>query len=276
MERLRRLVQITAALAANPRLDNFFSGRLYQGPLKQVCVPFLNCYSCPGAVAACPLGSLQSLAAAPAGRLSLYVLGIMLAAGAAAGRIMCGWLCPFGLLQDLLDRPLPVRLPLPRPMTHVKFLLLPLAVILPALWVDAYGFGAPYFCQYICPAGTLTAGIPLVAAGPPELRLLVGPLFWSKVALLALILGAALVVYRPFCRGLCPLGAFWGLLNRWSLFRLTLDKEGCTGCRSCRPSCPVGLPLPGGLNSPECIRCLRCIKACPGSALRLGRGTSGT
>jgi ferredoxin-type protein NapH len=268
MLKYRRMVQVVSTLAANARLGNFLSGRIYQGLAKKVCVPFLNCYACPAAVGACPLGSLQSLAAAPAARLSLYVLGGMMLAGGLAGRLMCGWLCPFGLLQELLGRIRMAKLPLPRILTVLKFIILPLIVLLPAFAVNQYGFGGPYFCQFICPAGTLTAGLPILSVRP-EYNHLIGLIFWFKAGLLTIILLASVVYFRPFCRVLCPLGAFWGIFNRVALFQLNASQD-CNSCGQCGQTCPVNLTLPAQRNNPECIRCLECTRACPLSALRFG------
>ena len=77
-------------------------GRIWQGPSKQVCVPGLNCYSCPGALGACPIGSLQSFMSGAVLRFPFYVLGLMILFGLILGRRICGWLCPFGLVQELL------------------------------------------------------------------------------------------------------------------------------------------------------------------------------
>lgn len=135
-----------------------------------------------------------------------------------------------------------------------------MVVLLPVLWVDAYGFGGAYFCQYICPAGTLTAGIPVVLTGR-ELWPLVGFVFWWKIFLLLAVLAASVFIYRPFCRILCPLGAFWGLFNRVALFRLTLAGP-CRSCDRCTKACPVDLFLPEERNSAECIRCMACTGSC--------------
>lgn len=267
----RHLVQLLSALAANPFLGNLFSGRTYRGPGKKVCVPFLNCYGCPAALGACPVGALQSLVAPPLARLSFYVVGVIVLAGAVAGRLMCGWLCPFGFLQDLLGRLKPEKLAIPRPFTALKFIILPLLLLLPILWLDEYGFGSPYFCRLLCPAGTLTAGVPLLLADV-SYRSLVGPVFWWKLFFLLFILVAAVLSFRPFCRVFCPLGAFFGLFNRVSLFRLS-TAPSCTSCGRCQKACPVELQLPRQQNSAECIRCLECVKACPVKAMRFtGRG----
>ena len=264
----RRLVQFLSALLANAHLSGFATLGLYQGDLKRVCVPILNCYSCPGAVVSCPLGSLQSLLASAPHRLSLYVLGLMTFTGAAAGRFACGWLCPFGFFQDYLARLRPVKYQLPRWLTRSKYLLLVLTLVLPVLLVGAQGIGEPYFCKFLCPAGTLEAGLTLGLLRP-ELRSLLGLLFLWKVAVLALFLVAMVFIYRPFCRVACPLGAFYGLFNCFSLWRLEVA-PGCDHCGWCRRSCPLGIPVDKSPNNAECIRCLACLDSCPHGLLSFG------
>ena len=86
----RHIVQLLAALIYNLNLGGFSTGTLYQGVTKGLCVPGLNCYSCPGAVGACPIGALQNALAAPDHRLPFYLLGTLLAFGALLGRTVCG------------------------------------------------------------------------------------------------------------------------------------------------------------------------------------------
>lgn len=219
-QRKRHIVQALATLAQNANLSGFVSGSIYRGAAKSVCVPGLNCYSCPGALGACPLGSLQSVAAGNRHNISFYVLGLLLLFGTVFGRLICGFLCPFGFFQELLHR-IPLRkrrLPrrLDKTMRWGKYLALLAALSLPALLTDAFGLGAPVFCKYICPAGTLEGGIPLLL-GDASLCETVGPLFFWKLAVLLAVVAASIVLYRPFCKYLCPLGAFYGLLNRVSL-----------------------------------------------------------
>ena len=95
-------IQSVAALIQNANFKGFFTGKIYTGAGKNVCVPGLNCYSCPGAVGACPLGSLQNYLSGMKFRFPYYVLGLLLFFGALLGRAVCGFLCPFGFLQDLL------------------------------------------------------------------------------------------------------------------------------------------------------------------------------
>jgi polyferredoxin len=263
----RRLVQLAAALTANAHLPGFATGQIYQGPVKQVCVPFLNCYSCPGALGACPVGSYQVMLAMPGQAVSLYVTGVVTTAGALGGRLVCGWLCPFGLLQEALARPSARRVSLPRALLWIKYLMLAAVLILPALLVSsATGLGAPYYCTYVCPAGTLEAGL-LVGLRDAALRPLLGPLFLWKVLVLAVFLVAMRYTYRPFCRTACPLGAFYSLFNPVSLWRIRHDAGRCQRCHSCRDACPLQLAVERSPNHPECVRCLECIRACPAGAL---------
>jgi ferredoxin-type protein NapH len=263
----RRTVQGVTALAANANLAGFWTGRIYQGASKSICVPFLNCYSCPGALGACPVGTVQAFAVNRS--LPVFALGTVVVSGGVAGRAICGWLCPFGLLQELAHRGRRALGPLPPLLTKLKYAVM-LAMLPAAAWlVGAGGFGTTYFCAYICPAGTLEAGIPLLLTNP-SLRSLAGAVFTWKLAILAVLVWATVVYYRPFCRTLCPLGAFYGLFNRAAVLRLRFSETLCLSCGSCGAACPVGINLPAGRNSSECVRCLRCVQACPSGALRFG------
>ena len=98
----RKLIQVYAALLYNANIKGFITGNIYQGATKFMCVPGLNCYSCPGAVGACPLGALQNALAASGTRAPAYVFGIIILLGLILGRTVCGFLCPVGLGQELL------------------------------------------------------------------------------------------------------------------------------------------------------------------------------
>ncbi len=269
----RPVVQAVSSLLHNPFLSNFLSGGVYQGDAKHICVPGLNCYSCPGAVGACPIGSLQAVIGGRDRRFSFYVLGTALFFGVLLGRLICGFLCPFGFLQDLL-----YRIPSPKPklprrldkaMRWGKYLALAAVLILPAVLTDAYGLGAPYFCKYVCPAGTLEGGIPLLLANE-SLRTAVGFLFSWKAAILALVLAGSVLLYRPFCKYLCPLGAIYGLLNRFSVYQMRVDESACVHCGKCEEVCGMGVDVTRNINSCECIRCGACKAVCPAHAIRSG------
>ncbi len=275
-ERLRLWVQIAFAALTNGYLYGILTGQIYTGPTKAVCVPGLNCYSCPGALGACPIGSLQAVLGSRKFGFSFYVTGFLLLFGSLLGRLVCGWLCPFGLAQDLFYRIPFLRkrknLPGHRYLIWGKYLILILFVILlPLTAVDMVGQGRPWFCQYICPSGTLMAGLPLVLS-QESLREAAGVLFAWKMGILLLMILLSLWVYRPFCKYICPLGAVYGLFHPVSLYRLGVKESACIHCGKCQGSCPAEIPVGEQPNSRECIRCGKCVRACPTGAIEAGFG----
>ena len=269
--RRRLLIQALVACVSNGYVQGFATGKVFGGPTKAACVPWLNCYSCPGAVASCPVGSLQTVLGGRSRGASFYVMGLLVLFGVVLGRLVCGLLCPFGLVQDLLYRiPLPkIELPrkVDRAMRWLKYVVAALlVVVLPVALCAATGTGAPLFCKFLCPAGTLEGALPLIVANP-RLGAQVGGLFWWKVAVLALVVVLAICVRRPFCKYLCPLGAFYGLFNHVSLYQMRVERSSCAGCHSCAVACPMGLDPEREVNGPECIRCGNCKAACPTSAI---------
>jgi len=271
---LRRLIQISSAVLFNGYLLGFGTGRIFTGASKAVCVPVLNCYSCPGALGACPIGSLQAALGRRGGRFPFYVLGSLMLFGVVLGRLICGFLCPFGLVQELLHRipahRLHVAPGLDRALRYLKYVVLAvLVVILPLAVLDANGVSKPYFCEFLCPAGTLEGGLPLLMLDS-RLRQAAGWLFDWKLMVLAAVLGLSVFIERPFCKYLCPLGAFYALFNRFSLYRMHLDTQRCIGCRRCEAVCPMQVKVTDDINGPECIRCGQCVKACPVKAITAG------
>ena len=274
--RYRSWIQLGATLGTNAHLRGFLTGRIYSGALKTAFVPGLNCYSCPGAVGSCPIGAMQAVVSGNKLNFSYYVFGILLLFGVLLGRLICGFLCPFGWIQQLLHK-LPgkkLRVPekIDRPARFLKYGVLVIFVLaLPAFLVDGFGLGAPYFCKWICPAGTLEGGIPLVLTNV-SLRSGLGFLFWWKIGLLALTILASVLIYRPFCKYVCPLGAFYALFNRVSLTRMELDDGSCVSCGRCERECPMQVQVLKNINSAECIRCGRCAQVCPTGAIELRFG----
>lgn len=269
--RMRLWVQVIFAALTNGYALGFLKGKIYTGPLKNLCVPGLNCYSCPGALGSCPIGSLQAVLGSRNYKMSFYIVGFFMIIGSVFGRFVCGWLCPFGLVQDLLHKiPVPLKrknLPGHKYLVWVKYVVLAVFVIwLPLTVTDIIGQGSPWFCKYICPSGTLFGGIPLTISNP-SLRSAIGGLFCWKVLLLLVIVIGAVVINRPFCKYLCPLGAVYGLFHPIAFYRYKIDDEKCTGCGKCKKVCPADIPAWREPNSRECIRCGECIKACPEGAI---------
>lgn len=273
----RFTVQLLFTALTNGYLNGYLQGTIFKGTTKKLCVPGLNCYSCPGALGACPIGSLQAVMGSQKYQFSFYVIGFMMAVGAFMGRFVCGWLCPFGLFQDLLHKiPLPRRLkrlhklrkvPGNRWLGYLKYVILAVfVIILPLTVVNVVGIGDPWFCKWICPSGTLLGGIPLVISNP-GLQSAIGFLFNWKIAILLLVIALSIIIYRPFCRYVCPLGAIYGCFNKVSLYRYQVDEEKCIHCNKCRQVCKLDIPVYETPNSPECIRCGACKSACPVKAI---------
>ena len=272
-ERLRLLIQLLAAAFFNGYAAGFFKGKIFTGKTKLLCVPVLNCYACPGALGSCPIGAMQAVLGSRH-RFSFYVLVMLMLFGTVFGRLLCGFLCPFGMIQDLLYRiPVP-KLKIPRRpdriLRYLKYAVLVIFVLLmPVLTSGPLGGGDPWFCKYICPAGTLEGGIPLLLKNE-SLRQAAGFLFSWKCAVLLAVLTGAVFVSRFFCRYLCPLGAFYALFNRFALYQMQLAPERCTGCGTCDTVCPMALDVRRELTGGECIRCGRCRAACPAKAIGSG------
>ena len=273
---LRKAVQLGWGLLTNAHITGFVKGTIYQGPLKNFCVPGMNCYSCPGALGACPIGAMQSLFDARRRKFAFSVVGYLAALGLLVGRFICGWLCLFGLIQELLYKiPLPkLKVPkkIDRVLRYLKYaVLLILVFLLPFFWRSELGVGEPFFCKYLCPVGTLEGGVPLVLL-QEQLKSAAGFLFRWKFALMALVLLSSVYIHRPFCKYLCPLGAFYALFQKVSVLRLKLDGEKCVSCGKCEKNCPMDVAVTRDPNSAECIRCGACVRACPAGALRFGSG----
>ena len=266
----RLITQIVFFLLQNPLLHNFFKGEIYQGEMKKVCTPGLNCYSCPAAVMSCPIGAMQLFIAGARHSISLFVTGFLLSVGVVFGRFICGYVCPMGLVQDLLYKiKTPKRLVMFRILRYTKYLVLTIFVILLPLLIvhELSGLGEPWFCKYICPSGTIFGAVPLLAVNG-FLRDLAGSLLIIKLTIAAGILIVSFFIYRPFCRVLCPLGAIYALFNKIAFIKMRCDKEKCTSCNKCAQACQIMLEPAKQPNSPECVRCGDCKAACEAKALR--------
>lgn len=269
--RFRTLIQAICFAFSNGYVNGWVRGKIYTGDAKKICLPGLNCYSCPGAVFACPIGSLQAVLCARGYKFSLYVLGFVGMIGVFFGRAVCGWFCPFGFIQDLLYKIPFVKknknLPGHKVLKYLKYVVLTIFVILlPLLVRGASGTGVPWFCEYICPDGTLLGGIPLSIANS-EVRAAIGWRFFLKLGILLAVIMGAIISYRPFCKYLCPLGALYSLANPISLYRYEINKDKCVNCGLCQKVCDMDIRVNETPNSPECIRCGKCKSVCPKGAI---------
>lgn len=307
-QRTKLLTQTGWFLLTNSFMIGWVKGTIYQGNLKYACVPGMNCYSCPGAFGACPIGALQAVldefdvskswfdpvsgtyVQAPLYWIAFYVIGFLMIVGALCGRLICGLLCPFGWIQDLLYK-IPVKkLKLPRDerringMKHpgavrfflgvdkylrfAKYAFLVVMVIFLPLVVKAN----PWFCKYVCPSGMLLGGIPLMSRNE-GLRDAAGQLTLLKLCIMTFTVVLSMFLYRPFCRYICPLGAIYSLFNPVSLYKYGVDDSKCNrckGCHACANACPMGVDPVKNPNSLECIRCGTCNATCPQKAIHAG------
>lgn len=265
----RNFVQGIFALITNGKLDNFLKGNIYTGKLKSVCVPGLNCYSCPGALGACPIGSFQAVVGSSKFNFAYYVTGLMLLFGTIFGRLICGFLCPFGFFQDLVHKIPSKKFSTKRfkLLKYLKYIILVLVVwIFGMIFTDNLGIASPYFCKYICPQGILEGAIPLSIANS-GIRAILGKLFTFKFTILLIITISSIFIYRPFCKFLCPLGAFYALTNKFSFYQYYVSENKCISCGKCKRICKMDVDITKCQKDLECIRCGECIKACPTNAI---------
>lgn len=269
--RIRTWFQIIYTIMTNGYTYGFLKGKIYKGPLKYACVPGLNCYSCPGAVASCPLGALQNALNKRNFEVPFAVLGFFFIFGSVFGRFVCGWLCPFGLVQDLLHK-IPLfkkrkQLPKHHILKYGKYVTLVGMVLIGSVFLFTGFAKIPAFCKFLCPSGTLFGAIPLLSTNK-MLQGQIGGLFFWKLAVLIAIVLLSIKVYRPFCQYLCPLGAIYGWFNKFSLVQIRWEKDSCVSCGKCQEACPVNLSPEQISVSSECIRCGKCVNVCPAKCLK--------
>ena len=146
----RKWMQLYFALLFNANVKGFVDGTIYPGNSKQICAPGINCYSCPGAVGACPLGSLQNAMNGDNHGSIYYVCGILVLYGILFGRMICGWLCPFGFIQELLHKiktPKLKKSPVTRILSYLKYVILVVFVFIVPFLYAIRKMTLPAFCK---------------------------------------------------------------------------------------------------------------------------------
>lgn len=255
MEKLRLKIQIGMAV--------LFNMGLFQ--LHSICFPVFNCHSCPVSIFACPLGVIGQFAGV--GLIPLTAIGGIALAGLVAGRLLCGWACPFGLFQDLLYKVPYVKFAIPAWTRFIKYgVFVGLVVTVPYFFTTSFPL---YFCR-LCPVGTIEAAIPwAIISGTTEV-------VWLSVRLIILFAIVILVMghKRFFCKVICPLGACLSVFNRFAAV-FPERASDCIDCGTCNKVCPMETE-PGkkdfGVSDhrpEECISCLECHKKCPTKAIEI-------
>ena len=251
--KIRRITQFASLLALHSSWGPEF---------KWLCNPVLSCHSCALSWFACPIGVFIHYSGYRV--FPFLALGMVLLLGIILGRLLCGWVCPFGFLQDLLHKIPSPKFRLPAWSSGLKYVVLVFLVL-----------GFPYvlgehtrysFCR-VCPAAALQVALPdWVRAGFPVETVA----FWMRISILAGVIALAVACSRSFCKALCPIGAILGPLNYLSFWRVKTPPENCLSCRKCDRVCAMdGAPsrrIARGIppsRSQDCILCYECRDACP-------------
>jgi len=222
--------------------------------LHSVCSPVFHCHSCPLALFACPIGVLANFSAIH--WVPFLALGTLFVVGGLFGSLVCGWACPFGLLQDLAARIPTPTYRLPTWTGYGRYIVLGGLVLAVPYF---FGEGHPLFFCSVCPAGAVDAALPNAVKSAINSQ----PIAWPgpvKSAILVVFVVGAVFLWRPWCTMFCPLGAIFGLFNRWSVLFLQFHPSRCNNCGRCRKLCHYGGNNDGLANDSQCIRCLDCTQ----------------
>ena len=231
--------------------------------LHTMCSPVFHCYACPLSTFACPIGIIAQF-----GALHIFpfiAIGLLIVVGVLFGSLICGWVCPFGFLQDLAAKVPTPKFDPPKWTGYLRYV-----VLIGTVLAVPYFFGEehPLFICRVCPAGALEAAVPNMVGQAIAGQQIAWPNA-VKLTILGLFLIAIFFIKRPWCRILCPLGAIFSLFNRVSAFFLRFNPDECTNCERCHKLCEYGIEPEKSPNDLRCNRCLECIGCGPG-ALTLG------
>jgi len=230
-------------------------------------------------------------------------LASFLTVGVLIGRSLCGWVCPFGFVQDLTGfirrKQIDLSSRTHDSMVYTKYFVLAIALLIPVTfsamstvgaslaYQSAFGIFAQAPFTAVSPSETLFSIVPKTIQSFPFSGLqnlgsdflyglsILPPLFWVQFAIMIIVLIFAVYVPRSWCRYFCPTGAFLAIMNRFSFIGLRREPFKCEkgGCRECVQVCPTRVPileLPWEkFSHPECIYCMKCADACGHKAIKL-------
>ena len=172
------------------------------------------------------------------------------------GRAICGFLCPVGLIQDIMDKirkktkteGIKMNEKMYGALTPVKWFILLIFIGL--------CFAGGNFCNF-CPAVAVS---PILAGISTSL--------YVSGFLMVLVLMGSFFKRRAFCT-VCPLGTIMGFFHKLSLFRVKKDCQSCTECGACYEACPMGIKMiytereKADVTHANCIMCGECVRCCP-------------
>jgi polyferredoxin len=222
----------------------------------------------------CPMGGLETLyrAITSGGSFvshvhlsNVVVLIATLAVALVARNAFCGWLCPFGFIQEMISRFSAFVQKRVRPVRMAVKTLRTKAAGLAVL--DRYLRFLKYIVLIWSVGGAAAYGFMVFRDVDPWAGLwgLLELSFGFGTVVLLVVLVASLFVERPWCRYACPLGAATGIVSKLSPFYLKREAEACKNCAICTKACPMGLPVHTAttIKSVDCVGCLECLDECP-------------
>ena len=224
-------------------------------------------------------------------------VAVILATGLVAGRALCAWACPMGLLQDMMQIVPVKRVRLSSSTTKqlkdVKYAVFGVSLLW-SLYVGSKRYSSAVFAaQYhyeddyprwqtsdspfamFSPAATLFAYVPWMALWNPKVLLTGGLIGWVKIILAAACLAAAAVVPRFFCRYVCPLGVCFEPFAKCKVLRIARSKSSTAERFNSvmNEVCPMGVDSRDTdsryITSSACIHCGRCVAASPNLVQKL-------
>ncbi len=239
-----------------------------------VCLPIIHCNACPLTWFACPIYTISELIQFHA--VPWLTLGLIAGFGVFLGRFFCGWVCPIGLLQDLVHGIPSPKIRFPSFLRWMKYVFLIAGVGLVAFFAGKEVLY--FFCKY-CPVATIEVAVPQMIVDRDwtmdTWRIL-------RLSVLALVLVLVLFNIRSFCKIMCPVGALVAVANKFSLYTIRLDPGKCVHCRKCDKACPMDVPVENTSRTgrsvnrhTECIECLKCQEVCPVKAITNNSGSPG-
>lgn len=246
MKKLRLLVQVGFVLFSaylGLRHQVVGGGPGGAGPIDAFC-PY-------GAFEALPILLIEGTFISKTAVSNLWILAALIAGLLIVGPVFCGWICPLGSLGEWLYG-------LRRRISGLK--LEPGKALARQLnWGRAVMFVLILFMSW------RTKSIWFENIDPYKA---IFHMNVESVAALSLILGfvaISLLVERAWCRWLCPLGIFNGLVGKLSIFKIRRNETSCIHCQACSRACPVRIPVSEvqAVSDDRCVGCQRCLEACP-------------
>ena len=193
----------------------------------------------------CPISAVQNvILKASTGYLLLFLVPTV--AALFAGRLFCGYVCPFGALQELL---------------HVKRL----RRTIPERWMRFLRF-LPYVILVYLVARVIATGVLTWSGTTPFKAFFTLGGTALTLGISALFAAASIFLFRPFCRLFCPLGAWLSLVARLGPFRVRVGAN-CVACGKCNDACGICAVEGGTVRAADCLLCGECIRTCPVGAL---------